>query len=237
MSLFPRHTTLIIGGSAEAGSFLAGAPTLLAEQPTLTADGWDSLAATFALRCASLPAEALAALWPIGAQYGERNWWVTGARPTCVADGVWTADVDFKGFASTKPISITWGSSADTYKSTKPDPPSGMTDPDKLAAWANYMAVETTEANPTFTHKYITTDVSAAPSEGGVPTNSLGAALTAAALSQPTVGDSRWASLSKYVYHWPNGWVLMSVTADILPGTSVALVSETYKYVPAITPG
>ncbi|MEI6606026.1 MAG: hypothetical protein WCP35_11995 [Verrucomicrobiota bacterium] len=235
--IFPRHTTVLIGGSAESGSFLAGTPTLLTEQPTLTQDGWDSLTATFALRCASLTAEALAAIWPIGTQYGERNWWVTGSRPTCIAPGVWTAAVDYKGFAAAKPTSITWGSSADIYKSTNPGPPVGMTDPDKLAAWASYMSVETTEANPTFTHKYITTNVSATPEEGGPPTSSLGASLIAAAMNQPTVGDSRWANLTKYVYHFPNGWVLMSVTADILPGTSVALVTETYKYVPSITPG
>ena len=46
-----------------------------------------------------------------------------------------------------------------------------------------------------------------------------------------------WAWLTIYVYHWPQGWVLMGSEQDRLPGCNAALVTDQYKYIRARSPG
>lgn len=241
--LFPRHTTILIGGSIAEGSFLAGAATLLTEDATISQDGWDSLAATYAIRRATLTAEELAALYPIGAKLGARNWWVAGARPACIAEGVWTAEVTYKGWASTKPCKIQWGTaveqqSASNVSAPVPAPGTGS---------ATYAKVSTSESVPTFSFTYLSANVEAGwPSTPTLPFNRVGRerALspgwtdpsTGSAITPPPLAASIWDSLGEYVYHWPNGWILMDLSVDLLPGTRVGLVTEGYKYVRPKTP-
>ncbi len=210
MSLFPRHTSLLIGGSSASGSFLAGTPALLGEDPVLTTGDWDTLAVTYALRRPTLTAEDLAALWPIGSQYGTRNFWVTGAKPDCIAPGVWTVAVQHKGFAATKPVAITWGCSS---------APNGG----HIVLVGSQVIGRVPYGIPTFTCKYITTDVSSAPvGMIGVPGSSLNSVWNSA--------NPNWTTLINTVYAWPTNWMLVSMLADNIPGTSVAMISETYKY-------
>ena len=223
-----RHTTLIIGGSAAAGSFLAGTPTCLGEDAVLTAEGWDSLTAIYAHRRPSLSAEEAIALHPIGSCLGTRNWWVCGVKPACIAPGVWTAEVTCKGWAGTRPNKVNWGCAAEQQSAANisapvPAPGTGSTTYAKLA---------THEATPTFTTSYLCADVTAT---GAVPSASVGREVAAPA-GAPVVPESVWLSLSEYVYHFPNGWVLMDAQADILPGTNVGLVTLAYKYIRYMTP-
>lgn len=241
--IFPRHTTLLIGGSAAAGSFLAGTPTLLTEEPVISQDGWDALTATYALRIPTLTAEILAATWPVGTQLAGRNFWVTGARPACIAQGVWTAAVEFKGWASAKPCKIQWGTAVDQQSASNVSAP--VIAPG--TGTAVYAKLATTESVPTFSFSYLVANVESGwPTTPVLPNLLVGRARalspawtdpsTGSTITPPPLAASIWDSLSEYVYHWPHGWILMDLQADLLPGTRAGLVTEQYKYVRPKTP-
>lgn len=238
---FPRHTTLLIGGSDASGSFFAGTPTLLTEAPDISESGWDSLTATYALRVADLTAESIAALWPIGRQLGSRNWWVAGSKPACVAPGVWTAEIKYKGWAAMKPCKINHGTAVDSQSGTNifapvPHPGSGS---------VSYPKVATFESTPTISLTYLSANVEAGwPVMPSLPnllvgrqrTTALTDPVTGATITWPPLAPSVWDFLTESVYHWPNGWILMDLQTDILPGTRAGLVTESYKYIRAISP-
>ena len=52
-----------------------------------------------------------------------------------------------------------------------------------------------------------------------------------------TADATVWDFLTLYVWHWPQGWVLMSSEQDRLPGATPALVTDNYKFIRDKTPG
>ena len=221
MSFLDRHTAMIIGGPATTTDFLGGFPTLISEDPTITNNGWDTLIRTFALRRPTLTPEDLAALYPIGNQIGTRTWWITGSKPQQFAPGVWLAIVDCKGWASAKPLLVKVGAVADSQSADS-----------VTIAGATYAKVEVHENAPTVTVSYLVANIDA----DGVDKT----ALVGTAQSPPVtiaVAATGWSGLTKYTYHYPNGWVLMGSDHDRLPGCNATLVTDSYKYIRSKTPG
>jgi len=221
--------SIIIAGSAAPGSFLDGTPVVLKEDPQIAESGWDSMTVAWALRRATLTPEELSALFPTGSQYGARNWWVTGGKPVCMAPGVWTADIQYKGFASLRPAKINWGAAAEQQSA------------DNIAIGATtYAKVSTHEATNTMSVQWICPNVYAT---SAVPSDHVGRAflrevdpVTGSPLAVPSLAPEVWSYLTSFVYHWPNGWVLEDCQADILAGSGAALITENYKYIRAVSP-
>jgi hypothetical protein len=228
MSLTTRHTSLIIGLAERLGD---GGKHLVGEEPNLTNEGWDSLSQIYTVRAATLTAESLAALFPIGAQLGTRKWWLTGAKPTERAPGFWTVAADYKGWAATKPAVIRVGAAANQQTASNVLAPTGVG-----AGMATFEKLETNQNQPTITVSYLVADITA--STGGTPVSLTSKVSTR--LTPPVtidVPDNVWGSLTPFLYHWPNGWILMSSAQDRLPGTLAAAVTDTYQYVQAVSPG
>lgn len=225
MSLLDRCQSLIISDSE---AFLAGTPVVMDEEPNLTPEGWDSLTLNYALRRATLTAEELADLFPLGARLGERYWWITGAKPKQIAPGVWTAAVDLKGWAAEKPVSVKIGSSAESQSAQNILAPAYPGD----TIGATFAKVQTHESAPTISVSYLVANITA----GGVSlTDKVGTALTPPI--SIAVPDSVWDFLTLFVYHWPNGWCLMGSDQDRLPGSTAAFVTDQYKFIRDKTPG
>lgn len=216
MSLTTRHTSLLIGLSSRLGS---ATPALVNEVPNITNEGWDTLTQLWTIRSATLTPEAVAALFPIGAQLGSRAWWITGAKPEERAPGFWTVLVSYAGWAATKPALVRVGSAAASQSA------SNVTLPDTSVA----DKLETHQNTPTLTISYLKADVSSFPK-----TSYVGTALTPPVTI--AVPASIWASIADAVTHFPSGWVLMGSAEDRLPGSPAAYVTDTYQYIQTYTP-
>lgn len=207
------------------GSRIIGLPEImdstdlipLEETPTLRDEGWDDLTISYATKRPSLTAEELAALFPIGTQLGTRKWWVVGSKPICLALGLWKAEVSFKGWGQNKPAKISAGAAAEQQSGENIGTPDGT-----------YARVSTQENTPTMRVSYLVENYTLAP------TDEVGRSKTPP--DAVAVAASVWDALTDFTYHWPNGWVLMASAPDRLPGTSVALVSDDYKFIRAISP-
>jgi hypothetical protein len=160
----------------------------------------------------------------VGAKLGTRKWWITSARPQRKAPGLWLAQVDLKGWASTKDAKIKVSSTAETQSGENVYAPNGG------GGSILVPKVETHESAPTVSVTYLVENISSSGK-----TDDVGTAQTPP-VTVP-VSASVWNSLSSFIYHWPNGWVLMGTDQDRIPGTSVALVTDQYKYIRQITPG
>lgn len=208
------------------GSRIIGLPEImdttdlipLDENPVQNEEGWDTLTITYATKRPSLTAEELAALFPIGTQLGGRMWWVTGSKPSCVAQGLWKAEVSFKGWASEKPAKITAGSAAEQQSAENIE----------ISGVGTLAKVSVNENTPTMRVSYLVPNWTSAPTdEVGTPRTPPSAVAVAATV---------WDYLTVFTYHFPNGWVLMGSNLDRLPGCSAALVSDDYKYIRPISP-
>jgi hypothetical protein len=197
----------------------SGTPALINEEPQLTHEGWDTLVQIWSFRVANLSAETLATDFPIGGKLGSRNWWVVGSVPQERGPGFWTARVTYKGWAQTKPAVVRVGASADS-----------QTAENVSIGGTTYTKVETHQPTPNIVISYLVANVATAPK-----TSLVGTALTPPV--SIAVPSNVWASLDPYLYHFPNGWVLMESAEDRLPGTSAAYVSDTYKFIQVATPG
>lgn len=216
MSLTTRHSCVLIGLDSRLGS---GTPALVNEEPQLTNEGWDTLTQIYTIRTATLTPETLAGLFPLGARLGSRNWWITGSVPQERAPGFWTVAVSYKGWAQTKPAVVRVGASA-----------ASQTAENVAVGGTTHPKIETHQNSPTISISYLTANVAV-----GSLTSSVGTAQTPPiTISAPA---SVWASLSPYLYHFPNGWVLMESAEERLPGTSAALINNTYQYFQLATPG
>lgn len=218
MSLLVRTEGVLLGASP---AFMAGAAELVSEVPQITETGWDTLTQTWAVRRASLTAEELAAAYPAGTQIIGRNWWLTGATPGQHFPGLHLFDLTFKGWAGNKPVKLDWSTAADSQTAENIGVTTG-------GSTTYYARVATLESAPAFTASYLVTNYSSLPS------NSVGRPATRA--GAPPVPASVWDYLTRFTYHWPNGWVLMDLSADILPGTTVALARASYRYIRDKTP-
>ncbi len=221
MSLYTRKEAILVGASA---GFLAGTPEMLSEEVAISETGWDNLTQLWAVRRDSLTAEDLAAAYPVGSKLTDRNWWLVAAKPVQRLAGMHVFELGFKGWAAAKPVKIQWGSSVDQQSDEN------VTGPAPGGGTAVYARVQVNEATPGFTAQYLVSPVDSTTT----PALSVGRPLTRA--EAPPVPDSVWTTLVKFVYHWPNGWVLMNLEADILAGTTAGLITESYKYIRDKTP-
>lgn len=221
MSFTDRKLSAVIG----TGSLMTGTLTLVDEVPNLTNEGWDTLEQTYLQRRTSCTAEEAAALFPIGTRLVGRTFWVVApARIRCLAAGWWEFKVQCKGWASAKPAVVRVSAAAEQQSAENVDI-SGTT----------YAKVATHEATPTIAASYFVEDI-----DDTTPVVTSKTVLVGRESTPPVtidVATTIWASLTEYVYHWPNGWVLMSSDQDRLPGTAAAWVTDNYKFIRPVTPG
>jgi hypothetical protein len=233
MSFTTRHTGHLIAHPTlfTGGITLPGGQNAIAddETPTLTEDGFDTLRKPYILPRATLTPEDLATLFPQGAQLGTRKWWLTTATPTRLGPGLWRADVEFKGWATTKPAKIRIGTTAAQQSAQNILAPTGPS-PAPNALYALYAKVATQEATPSITATYLVENTTTTHN-----TDKVGRPLTPPVTI--ALAPSIWDFLTQYVWNWPQGWVLSGSEQDRLPGTAVALVTDTYQYIRPITPG
>jgi hypothetical protein len=233
MSLTTRHSSVLIGLPSRFADptypLPEAPPVLVNEEPSLTNEGWDSLTQIYTVRVATLTPEALAGLFPIGARLGSRNWWVVGSVPQERAPGFWTARVAYKGWAQSKPAIVKVSASAASHIGENVGVPSFTVGNTTYAA-RTVPKVETHQNTPNVTVSYLVADVGDAPKTALVGTQtSLPVSITAP--------SNIWASLDPYLFHFPNGWVLLESAEDRLPGSTAALVTDTYQFIQAISPG
>ena len=219
MSFLTRQNSIIITGP---GDFSA-TPTAVEEIPEINDEGWDSLTLTYVVKKPTLTAEEVAKLFPIGTRLDARFWWVVGASPKLVAAGFWLITVKYKGWAITKPIKVKVGASAEQQSGQNIRTPKGT-----------YAKVEVHEPGITVAVSYLVEDVDATTPESASKTDKVGKELVPPVIIK--VPDSVWAYLTTFVYHFPNGWVLMGSEQDRLVGTTAALVTDNYKYIRDKTP-
>lgn len=238
MSFTTRHHALFI-----ATGDLAAAPSVLPngqansggvcwrkldEEASISEEGWDSLKIFYAIRKANFSAEECAAYFPQGAQLGGRKWWITGSRPVRVGPGIYRAEVDLKGWAIAKPAKIRVGTSAEQQSGTNMRAPTAVGD----TVGAIFAKLETHENMPTIAVTYLV-DNYLSPTTQKI--SKVGTAQTPPVTID--VADTVWEFLTEYVWHWPQGWVLMGSEPEPLAGCAAAMVTDTYKYIRAKTPG
>lgn len=204
---------LIHGAELATGNWVAAD-----EKAQLSADGWDSLTVTYYRLAGSFSVEQTTLQFPIGGRLGGRRWWVNSfSGPHCVGGGIYKVDVTYKGLAMNHPVVVSYGAAAEQQSVDSAiinGVPRGKT--------------SVHENTPTATVRYIIESLSLAPT-GQVGTSKVPP-------SAPAVAPTFWASLASPTYHYPNGWVLMGSNTTPLPGTTVAIVSDDYKYIRELTP-
>lgn len=220
---------LVHGSGLSSGTVTIGGQVCYEDDEAvqLSEFGWDTMTKPYFMKRASLTAEQTAALFPIGAKLGSRNWWIVGAVPTRVAPGLFRVDVALKGWASSKPAKVRVGASAQQQSAENIEVGADQGYPS-----GTIMAkVETHENLPSFSVVYLTTDASDL-------TETVGREDTTPAVDVP-VPDTVWAYLTTFTFHWPNGWVHMGSDQDRIPGTTppVAMVTDSFQYVREKTPG
>lgn len=223
MSFESRSQAILIG----KGSLMTGTLTKVLEEPEITNEGWDTLTVTYYQRLATCTPEELAALFPVGGRLGTRKWWIVAVKSTEVAPQFWKFVVNFKGWGSTKPAVIRVGSSANQQSASNILAPSTVGD----TVGAVYAKLETHEATPTVAVTYLVENIVI-----DSLSDEVGTARTPP-VSGIDVPATVWGMLTEFVWHWPQGWVLMGNDQDRLPGTSAALVTDNYKFIRAKTPG
>lgn len=215
MSFLDRLNGAIIIGDTSLMNGSAFVP--LEEFPRANEEGWDDLTITYLTRRESLTSEALSAAFPLGTRLGTRSWWVAGSAPSCLAAGVWRAEVFFKGWAQLKPAKITIGGSAESQSGENIQTPIGLRE-----------RVQTHENTPTMRITYPVLNYTDAP------TQEVGRSRTPP--EAIAVADTVWNFLTNPTYHFPNGWVLMGSNVDKLVGANAAIVSDDYKFIREFTP-
>lgn len=220
MSLTYRTDGILLGASP---AFMAGIPELVSEDPQITETGWDTLTQIWAVRRASLTAEELAVSYPAGTRLGTRNWWLSAAKPGQRFPGLHLFELTYKGWAGSKPVKIDWSTAADSQNAENIAVVEG-------GVTSYYARVSTLESAPAFTASYLVYPVSSST----VPSLSVGRPATRT--GGPAVPDTVWDYLTRFTYHWPNGWVLMDLAVDLLPGTAAGLARESYRYIRSKTP-
>lgn len=167
-----------------------------------------------------LTPELAAAAFPVGTKLGSRNFWSQGhGFPVCLGGNLWRVPVTYKGYAAAKGTHVTYGTSAEQQSAENIF----------ITGVGTFAKVSIHQNTPTVTARYISTDF-----ESDARTDDVGKVQTPP--QAPTDPDNFWLSLVDPVYHYPNGWVLMSSDADPLPGTTVAWITDTYQFIQNYTP-
>jgi hypothetical protein len=188
--------------------------TMFDEKPSVSGDGWDSLKVTFyCLSDVVLVVEDVMTTFAVGTRLGTRRFWLTDFEgPICVATGIYKVEATFKGLASDKPVVVSYGSVANQQSAEN-----------ITIGTTNYPNLSTQESSVTAIVRYVIENYADAPTDE--------VAFESVPPEAPAVGPSRWIDLEEFTYHSPNGWVLMGVTTEPLPGTTVAFITLTYQYI------
>lgn len=198
----------------------ADEPTVLEEIGGTNADGWDTVTRSMVYLTTFVDAllEDFVAFAVNGYQLPGRQLYCQGMKNfKCRARGLFTWEETYLGIASNKPVVVDYDSSADQQQGENIVTPDGF-----------FEHVMTHENTPTASVRYVVTDITTAP------TANVGRATTPP--SAPAVAPTVWTFLTKFTYHWPNGWVLMGSKTTRLPGTTIALVEDRYQYIRPLTP-
>lgn len=214
MALTTRHPGSIIISTELSGSWVA-----YDEKPNVTSGGWDSLKRTY-YRTSSTPLEVedIMAEFPTGEKLGTRTFWLTDVEgPTCVVAGLYKIEANYKGFAAPKPVVTNYGAAVNE-----------QTAQNVTIGGILYDNATIYENGNTASVRYVLEDYIDAPTdEVGTPKVPPNA---------QNVAPSRWLQLETFNYNSPNGWVLMSSSTDVIPGTTVAFMTDDYQFIHAITP-
>jgi hypothetical protein len=234
MSFLNRHTAILIHDGFESQEEVFPGMFLIGDDPQITDEGWDTN--TIQLILPNLPGitlEEINSRIPVGTQVEGKKWWVTGWKPKELAPKFYGVEVRLKGWVSvpgedSKAWKIKFGSAAESQSGTNirvpefPGDTVGVVRP----------KVETHEATPTVSISYPVEDFSTL-----APAKALVGRAADPDVPGLVVPPTVWAWLADYVYHWPNGWVLMGLEEDRLVGARAALATLSFKYVRDITPG
>lgn len=211
----------------QSAYFLDSIPTnwtLINEQPSVNYAGWDTIKASYIMTAAARPsAEAASAFFSAGRQLdiGRHFYLVSFNGPVCLAEGIYKVDATYQGIAADHPVTIRYGASAQ-QQTVEGVFIVGVGEVDHANVFENV---------PTATVRYILTDYTTAPMQ------EIGRNHTPpAAVALPNAPASFWVTLENYTVNYPSGWVLMGVTTDPIPGTTLAYVEESYQYNHAIVP-
>lgn len=182
--------------------------------PRRNAEGWDDWMGVF-YRRGAVSAAGLAGDWPIGSKLSSAaidgaDLWVQGVTERPVGCGIYRVEVSAKGLLYQRGTVVCYGAAAQ-LQSAENVTIDGTT----------YARAEVCESDVTAQVRYISDDP---------PTENVGQSRTPA--RAPQVRSSGWNSIENPLYQYPNGWVLMSTSAEPLPGVSPAiyLISDDYQY-------
>lgn len=194
--------------------------------------GWDVLTLTYlrdfgptaTTTAGPLTAPAVAALWPVGFRpLTDLDFWVVSRKPRHVAANIWSITLICHGASSSRPVKVHIRSTSEVQ--TLP----GLTTihPPYAPRLVNVTRGTVLEAQPALSISYVL--IGQPP-----PTAHIGRAgeayQTPAAVVavRPTV----WGYLGNPAYHFPFGWVLSDLDADVLSGTDepVSLITENWIY-------
>jgi hypothetical protein len=201
-------------------------PRFSHEEYTPAASGFETLVRYYYVRTTEIDDAILQVHFPIGGQLGFRTWWILHPHPKQIAPGFWEIAVTFKGWAGTKQPVITVGASAESQSATNVKFPRYIGD----TVGKIFQKAQTHENLPTMRVSYLVENV-----QEEKQTEKVGTALDPPV--ELAVPPSIWNFLNKYVYHWPNGWVLMESAQDRLPGCNAAFVTDSFRYIRTYTPG
>ena len=215
MSFTDRSTSILISDE----SLRDGTWQWLDETPGISPDGWDTLSVKYVKYSPTfLTGESAGLDFATGSKLADRNFWAQGiAGPNCMGGLLYVITVTYKGFAATQPAVLSYSTAAEQQQGENILTPDGL-----------FARVATSQNVPTVNVRYILPDIN------NSLTGSVGSELEPPSpLSTP---PSVWDFLTQFTYNWPNGWVLMGSNPTPLPGTTVALVSDDYQHIQAITP-
>lgn len=214
--------------SINVTSLADGESELLDRVPSEAEAGWDSMRDTYLLRndaAGTDPDVAIASFKVRGSQISGKTMWVVSRSARCVALGLFVVEVVSMGLLSARGDRVRYDAGANSQ--------SGQ---NILAGGAVRANLETQESQVTCDIEYIVTS-GLTPGNASFYTAEVGTAVDPPAEWEPTVKPSTWSFLTEYTYHHPNGWVLMSVSAENLPGLdTVWLLRDRYQYIYAISP-
>lgn len=227
MSFETRHPgAILIGGDALADAEVG---VLVDELLSPSEEGWDELTEYYFHRVPKFTTGELATLYPRGAQRGTETFWITNARPVRQGPGLWIVEVTYKGWDAAKPIKVRIGSAAEQQTAENVTITDELGDP-----IGTFAKVQIHQNTPTISVTRLSEDI-----ENDGMTALVGTAQYPPWEAIVDAPPNFWYSLDPYLYHYPNGWVLMGSDCDELPGTipRVGLITDTYKFIQDVSPG
>lgn len=190
---------------------------LVDDEPEATDSGWDSLRLEYVAYRPGQPLSAIALEWPVGLQIEGLNFWVQRAKVREIGGGHVAADLHCLGLLQPKGEKVRWSTAT------------------QLQGGENIFANGATRSRVLSMESVPVAEVERLIIGGTPATNLVGTVHTPT--PTPPVRASYWSGLTDPTYHWPNGWVLLDLTADQLRNVSNAwLERRVWQYVFAQSP-